>query len=196
MLNLSKNFIFLLLEYLHFVMPILTKLKKRLHWTWLFWLSFSVIRQSSFILVARMYQIISLCHPQVFLQCFIILSWFTILQVFTYIIKYSVLYCTCSTSASRGSTWQNLSQFISAKRAAKTCCSSPYSLSNREIWHHSYINDVRGPPDGHRLDINVGRIWSTPIRCGSWDPIGSCPPIKYQIQVKLEQRLSTLSCIQ
>ena len=40
------------------------------------------------------------------------------------------------------------------------------------------------------------RTCNLPYRWGSWDPIGSCSPIKCQIQVKLEQRLSTLSPIQ
>ena len=64
------------------------------------------------------------------------------------------------------------------------------------------IYDVTGPPDGCGLDVGVGaghdghvRNWNLHIWWGSWDPIGSCPLIKYQIQVKLEQRLSTLSLV-
>ena len=64
------------------------------------------------------------------------------------------------------------------------------------------IYDVIGPPDGCGLDVGVGadhdghvRNCNLHIRWGSWDPIGSCPPIKYQIQVKLEQRPSTLKYV-
>ena len=60
-----------------------------------------------------------------------------------------------------------------------------------------------GAPDGDYLAGVVGachdgrvRIWATHIRWGSWDPNGSCPPIKTRIQGQTEQRLSTLSSFQ
>ena len=50
------------------------------------------------------------------------------------------------------------------------------------------MDDVTGAPDGSHLDVDVGaahdvgRIRSTSIMWGSWDPIGSYPPIKSHIQ--------------
>ena len=46
-----------------------------------------------------------------------------------------------------------------------------------------------------QVNVQIHRRYFT-IRCGFLDPIESCPPIKFQIQVKTEQRLSTLSRIQ
>ena len=62
--------------------------------------------------------------------------------------------------------------------------------------------DVTVPPDGHHLDVDVGavhdvgRFGSTSVRWGSWDPNGSCPPIKTRIQGQIEKRITNLSRIQ
>ena len=49
-------------------------------------------------------------------------------------------------------------------------------------------DDVTVPPDGRHLDVGVGRIGSTSIRWGSWDPKGSWQTIGFHFQPRIQKR--------